>query len=251
MIEKGEKLVLWNHDNATLVKVDGETKKISGLGVIDTDRFVGKRWGTEVKIGRERYRLLQPALKDGPELIDREAQIILPHIGVQMALYCDITSGKRVVEGGAGSGMFSAVLSKMIGPKGELVTYEIREDFIKTARSNLEKLDLDENWKLVKGDVTEDVEERNVDAFVVDIPEPWEALDMADKSIKDGGFFAGYVPSTNQLEKTVKGMRQHDYVDIKSFESLERDMVVGEKGVRPSFEMLGHTGYVAVGRKTP
>ncbi len=251
MIKKGEKLVLWNHDSSTLIKVDGDTKRISGIGVIDTDRFVGKRWGTEVKIGRERYRLLQPALKDGPELIDRKAQIILPRIGIQIALYCDITCGKKIVEGGVGSGMLTAVLSSIIGPEGQLISYELRDDFIKRAKSNLEKLDLYDNWKLVKGDVTEDVEERNVDAFIVDIPEPWKALKMADKSIKDGGFFAGYIPSTNQLEKTVKGMRKHGYVDIKSFESLERDMVVGDKGVRPSFDMLGHTGYVAVGRKTP
>ncbi|MFP4609052.1 MAG: tRNA (adenine-N1)-methyltransferase, partial [Candidatus Aenigmatarchaeota archaeon] len=230
MIEKGEKIVLWSPDWARVIEVDGETKKISSLGVIDTERFVGKEWGAEIDLGRKRYRLLQPALKDGPRLIDRKAQIVLPRMAAQIVLYCDITSGKRVVEGGAGSGMLSAVLAEMVGSEGELVTYELREDSVKTARSNLERLGVDTNWRIVKGDVTEDVEEKGVDAFVVDIPEPWEALDMADKVLKNGGFFAGYIPSTNQLEKTVKGMRQNGYIDIKSFESLERDMVVGEKG---------------------
>ncbi len=250
MIKKGDKVVLWKTDGATLVDVDEETKKIPGIGIIDTRRFVGKDWGTEVELGRDKYRLLQPAIKDAPKLIKREAQIVLPRIAVQIAFYCDITCGKRVVEGGAGSGMMSAVLANMVGPEGELVTYELREDFIRTARTNLEKLGAAENWKLVKGDVTKDVKERTVDAFVVDIPEPWQAVDMAGEALKNGGFFAGYVPSTNQLERTVKKMRKNGFIDIKSFESLERDMVIGDRGVRPSFDTLGHTGYVAVGRKT-
>lgn len=249
MIKKEDKVMLWSQDHASLITVDGETRKLQGIGIINTERFIGEKWGSEIRLGDKTYYLLEPALKDAPDYFDREAQVILPRIGVQLAFYCDIFGDKKVVEGGAGSGMLSAVLAKMLSSEGKLITYEKRDDFIKTARSNLEEINLEAQWNIVKGDITKDVEEKNVDAFVVDIPEPWEAIKMADKALKYGGFFAGYIPSTNQLEKTVKGMRDHDYVDIKSFETLERDMVVGKEGVRPSFDMLGHTGYIAVGRK--
>lgn len=250
-IEKGDRVVLWKGDEAVLLFADGETKKVSRIGVIDTDRFVGKRWGSKINLGRKSYRLLQPSLADAPEILERDAQVILPRIGAQIALYCDIHCGKRVIEGGAGSGMFSALLSKKIGREGELVTYEVREDHLRTAEKNLERLDLPSNWCLKNGDVTKDVKERDVDAFVVDIPEPWKALKMAEKALKDGAYFAAYVPSTDQLGETVRSMRDHGFFRIKSFECLERDMVVGERGVRPSFEMLGHAGYVVVGRKAP
>ncbi len=251
MIEKGDKAVLWKKDDIVLVALDGETKNISDIGIVDTERFIGKKWGSKVSLGRSEYRVLQPALKDAPEFFKREAQMILPRVGVKIAHYCDISSGKKVVEGGAGSGMLSAVIADSVFPTGELVTYELRKDFMKIARSNMEKLGLAEDWEVVHGDVKKDVDERDADAFVVDIPDPWKAVGMADTSLRDGGFFGAYIPSTDQLEKTVKEMKDHGYIDIKSFESLERDMVVKERGVRPSFDMLGHTGYVAVGRKTP
>lgn len=251
MIEKGNKVVLWKKDEVILVEVDGETKDISEIGIVDTGRFIGERWGSKISIGRAEYRLFQPTLKNAPRFFKRKAQIILPRVGVKIALYCDISSGKKVVEGGAGSGMLSAVIADKVFPDGELITYELREDFIEVAKSNLEKLGFEEDWKVVHGDVKEDVDERDVDAFVVDIPDPWEAVDMADKSLKNGGFFGAYVPSTDQLKRVVRKMKDHGYIGIKSFENLERDMVVKERGVRPSFDMLGHTGYVTVGRKTP
>ncbi|MBS3816665.1 MAG: methyltransferase domain-containing protein [Candidatus Thermoplasmatota archaeon] len=251
MIEEGTRVILWKKDDSTLIEVDGETKKISGIGVVDTERFIGKEWGSVVELGREEYRLFRPAIRDAPEFFERDAQVILPRVAVKIALYCDISNGKKVVEGGAGSGMLSTVLLNEVGPEGQVITYELRKDFIKTAEANLERLDLTDRWRAIHGDVTEDVKEEKVDAFVVDIPEAWEAVKMAKETLKNGGFFAAYIPSTNQLKKTVKEMRKHDFTDIKSFESLEREMVVREKGVRPSFDMLGHTGYVAVGRKTP
>ncbi|MFO7792818.1 MAG: tRNA (adenine-N1)-methyltransferase [Candidatus Saliniplasma sp.] len=249
MIKEGEKVILWKKNWMTLVEVNGETKKVSGLGIIDTNRMIGQEWGSLIELGRDEYRLLQPAIKDAEHFLKRDAQIILPRIGIQIAFYCDLFCGDNVIEGGAGSGLLTSVLGKCVGKDGKVITYELREDHIKTARSNIKKLGLEDRCEIVHGDVTEDVEERGADAFIVDIPEPWNAVSMANEVLKGGGFFAGYIPSMNQLEKTVKELRKHNYIDIKSFENLEREMIVKEKGVRPSFDMLGHTGYVIVGRR--
>lgn len=249
MIEKDNVVVLWNEEDMQLCEVDGQTKKISGIGIVDTERFIDAEWGESVELGRNEYRLLKIALDDIPDLIKRKAQIIQPRIGALIAHHCNISCGDRVIEGGAGSGVLSSVLLNKVGPEGKVYTYELREDFLNVARNNLQSLKMDEAWEGKLGDVTTDVEERKVDAFVIDIPEPWTALDMADKCLKNGGYFAGYMPSTNQLEKTVKEMKNHNYIDIKSFESIEREMKVSGKGVRPSFDLLGHAGYVTVGVK--
>ena len=251
MIKKGNIIVLWNEKEMQLCEVDGQTKKISGIGIVDTERFIDVEWGDSVELGRNEYRLLKPSLDDIPDLIKRKAQIIQPRMGALIAHHCNINCGDKVVEGGAGSGVLSSILLNKVGPEGNIYTYEVRDDFLDVARINLHNLKMDSAWEGKLGDVTSDVEEREVDAFVVDIPEPWTALDMADECLKNGSYFAGYMPSTNQLEKTVKEMEKHNYIDIKSFESIEREMEVSDKGVRPSFDLLGHAGYVAVGVKVP
>jgi len=58
-----------------------------------------------------------------------------------------------------------------------------------------------------------------------------------------------YLPNANQLEHLVNAMRDSGLAEVYSFETIQREMVVHEGGVRPSFEMLGHTGYLAFGRK--
>lgn len=249
MIEKGDIVTLWNKNEKHLCHADGETKRIPGIGVLNTEKIIGSEWGEELDLGKKKYYLLQPSMKDIPELIDRGTQIVLPRIGGLISTYCDLTSGKRVVEGGAGSGALTAVLCKMVYPDGEVITYEVKESSIKRAKKNLEKLGLDDVSTIKKGDVTKSVVEKDVDAFILDIPEPWKAVEIGEKILKNGAFFSSYVPTMNQLEKITKELKAQNYIDVKTFENLERDMIVKEGAVRPSYDMLGHTGYVVIARK--
>jgi tRNA (adenine57-N1/adenine58-N1)-methyltransferase len=52
------------------------------------------------------------------------------------------------------------------------------------------------------------------------------------------------------VETTVRALRKRGYVDIEILENIQRAMEVHESGIRPSFEMLGHTGYLTFARKT-
>lgn len=250
MVANGAKLLLWHHKDMFMIDVDGETKKISGLGIVDTERFIGKDHGEKVKLGRQEYVLLQPAVKDLPDIFNRKAQIIIPRVAAQIAHYCDVKCGDKVVEGGSGSGMMASVLARSVGPDGHVSSYDKREDHLRIAKSNLSLIGMNDHITFTHADITEDVKETNVDAFIVDMPEPWEAVSMANQALKGGGFFAAYIPTTNQLEKVYKKMDEEGYIDLKAFESLEREIHVGERGVRPSFDMLGHTGFIVVGRKT-
>ena len=241
--------MLFNDSEKYLVVADGEVKKIPGLGVVDTDKLMGRPWGVEVAFGSRIFLLLQPDLDNTPDIIKRGPQIIRPYMGALIVHRCDISCGDVVVEGGAGSGMMSTVLCRAVGTEGRVHTYEIREDHLRLARSNIELLGFHENWNPVLGDVCKDVEERDADAFVVDIPEPWLALDMVLATLKNGGHFAAYIPSMNQMERVHVEMQKAGFADVRAFENIQREMVVSEGTTRPSFEMLGHAGYVVVGRK--
>jgi len=47
----------------------------------------------------------------------------------------------------------------------------------------------------------------------------------------------------------VEAMQKCGFGRTKTFETLQRELVVKDTGTRPSHEMLGHTGYTTVARK--
>jgi tRNA (adenine57-N1/adenine58-N1)-methyltransferase len=47
----------------------------------------------------------------------------------------------------------------------------------------------------------------------------------------------------------VNRMRSMNYHGVRTIELMERELDVHPGGVRPSFKMLGHTGYLTFGRK--
>jgi tRNA (adenine57-N1/adenine58-N1)-methyltransferase len=58
-----------------------------------------------------------------------------------------------------------------------------------------------------------------------------------------------YTPTYNQLERTVRTMREIGLDEVQALEVIERALHVGEGGTRPSFDMLGHTGFLSAGRR--
>ncbi len=242
--------MLYSPGRVEMVLVSGDTKKIPGLGVINTDRFTEKSYGDKIKLGRNSYCILKPSLRHAPEGIKRGPQIVQPFMCELIAHMADISCGDAVVEGGAGTGMLSAALLRRVGENGRLYTYELRDEFLNLAESNITSLGLRGSWRPKVGDITKDVEEGNINAFIVDIPDPWEAIDMAVEALTGGGAFVAYVPTMNQLECVYNGLEEHVFTDINCREILDREMVVTQGGVRPSFQGLGHHGYAVRGTKS-
>ena len=98
-------------------------------------------------------------------------------------------------------------------------------------------------------DVTIGLDEKELDAVILDIPNPWETIENVWKVLKVGGYFCAYSPLISQVEKTVKELRKHGFIEIKTFENIQREIIVSSRGTRPSFDMLGHTGYLTFARK--
>ena len=183
--------------------------------------------------------------------LKRKAQIILPKDAAQIVIQCDITPGKTVLESGIGSGSLTTVLASMIQPDGMVFSYEIRDDFISHAQKNLEQSQLLDFVTIKEKDVTKGIDETNLHAIILDIPNPWDAVSHAWNALEVGGTLCTYSPLVSQMEQTIKTMQQKSFVDIRSFETLQREMIVKEQGSRPSFDMLGHTGYLTFARKVP
>lgn len=249
-INENELVVLLDKKgNKIVLRVVSGAGKVRGLGVYDSSELVGKRVGGKITIAKREFVLLRPTMADMLSSMERKAQIILPKDGMVILHHCDIKSGDTVVEGGAGSGALTMLLARTVAPKGRIITYDVREDFLRIAKGNVSRVGLGDHVIFKKEDVTENISETEVDAVILDIPNPWDAVENAFDCLKPGGHIGSYSPTVNQVESTVRKMREHGLSHIRTIETLQRDMVVGERGTRPGFDMLGHTGYVTVGRK--
>jgi tRNA (adenine57-N1/adenine58-N1)-methyltransferase len=182
-------------------------------------------------------------------MIERRAQVIIPKDSFVIPLHLDLGCGSKVIEGGLGSGALTLVLLKAVAPEGKVYSYETREDFALLAKRNISLSDDVPCWELRLADICTAKLESGVDAVMLDIPNPWDAVDNAVSALRPGGHLGCYVPNANQLESAVKKMRAAGLSEVVAFETIQREMVVHEGGVRPSFDMLGHTGYLAFGRK--
>lgn len=232
-----------------VVKAAKRMLEVGGLGVIDGTALCAAGLGDKMRIGGREFLILKPSTKDLLGIIERRAQIMIPKDSFLVPMHLDLSDGSRVIEGGVGSGALTLVLLKAVSPSGKVYSYESRQDYADIARRNVGLSENENIWQLKVDDICTAKLEENVDAVVLDIPNPWDAVENATRALKAGGYFCCYVPNMNQLESAVRKMRDVGLSEIVAFETLQREMVVHDGGVRPSFDMLGHTGYLALGRK--
>jgi tRNA (adenine57-N1/adenine58-N1)-methyltransferase len=249
-VKKNQIVVLIDNSNRRFfVNTGGKTDKIKGIGVFDPAVLVSKRIGSKIEIGSKSFFIFQPSLSDKLLGLKRKAQIILPKDISHIVLNCSIESGHTVLEAGIGSGSLTIALATAVAPNGKVFSYDNREDFIKHATENLKQANLNKLVTTRNKDITKGIDEKNLDAVILDIPNPWDAVGHAWNSLKNGGYLCCYSPLISQVEKTVQEIKKYGFIEIKTFENIQREMVVSDRGTRPSFNMLGHTGYLTFARK--
>lgn len=249
-VKKGERVVLIDSKlQKFLVDTKNTTDKIKGIGVLDPGTLVGKEYGKQIEIGNKQFWVLPPSLQDKLQGIKRRAQIILPRDAAHIIMNCSIEPGQTVFEAGIGSGSLTIALASAVGPKGKVISYDIREEFVDHALKNIQRAGLESIVTTKIKDVTEGIKEKELDVVILDIPNPWDAVEHAWNSLKVGGYFCSYSPLISQVEKTVKELEKYSFIETKTMENIQREMIVSSHGTRPSFNMLGHTGYLTFARK--
>jgi len=249
-VHKDDVIVLIDTDyRKYIVDIRGKTDKIKGVGVLNPSILIGKEYGKKLEIGNKQFWVLPPSLLDKLQSIHRRAQIILPRDAGHILINCSIESGHHVLEAGIGSGSLTIALANAVAPSGKVISYDIRPDFIEHALKNIRKTGLEQYVTTKLEDVTKEIVEKELDAIILDIPNPWDAVKNGWNSLKIGGYFCSYSPLVSQVEKTVKQLKKHSFIEIKTFENIQREMIVSSRGTRPNFNMLGHTGYLIFARK--
>lgn len=248
--EEGE-LIFLEEDGGRrhFLKVAFGMLKIQSLGTIDGSRLRGMDDGSVMTVAGRRLTAFRPGTMDLMGSLERGAQIVTPKDAASIVMNTDIRPGCRVLEVGAGSGGLTTALLMAVGPEGRVHTVEFVEENAKRAERNIRRAGLDGNWECQIGDARTAAVDFPADALVMDMPDPQNALDNLLPNLRPGGRVCAYVPNMNQMEAIVLALRERGFSSVIALENIQREMEVHPGGVRPSFDMLGHTAYLVFGRK--
>lgn len=224
-------------------------------GIIEFDDIIGKKYGSVVfskpfKTQGYKFYVLKPIPSDYILYMTRKTQIIYPEDAGLILLYTGIGPGSIVIEAGCGSGALTSILGNFIRPDGHVYSYDIREKSIKRAKKNVSRANLDKFVSIQFGDIiNDDFPISDVDAIVLDMATPWNAIEKAVSYLKLSGTLVSFSPTIEQVKKTVSKMKENKMVEINTYELIKRKIQVKENATRPEVRMIGHTGYLTFGRK--
>lgn len=219
-------------------------------GYLKLDELIGKEYGEPIKSSLGIYfTTLKPALTDYIMKSSRNTQIIYPKDAALIVMFSGIGPGSRVVESGTGTGSLTTALAHYVGATGKVYTYELRSEFQKNAAKNLQRSKLIDYVEMKSGDVTLGIEERDVDAVILDLAVPWLVVPHAYEALKPSGIIVSFSPTIDQVVKTTEALRENGFVFIETVECLMRALQVERGKTRPQTLMIGHTGYITHARK--
>lgn len=237
-------------DPAILVRLAPGPTRLGDDGVIDLTAQIGTPLGGAISWLGKTYRLVRPSLSDLFGGVRRGAQIVTPKDATHLLYLAGVAPGSRVAEAGSGSGALTIALAHVVGPHGHVTSFDRRKDFLDAARANVVRCGLADRVSFRERDVGRDgIDETGLASVLLDLAEPWSVVGHAYDALAVGGYVGTYTPTYNQLERTVQELRTRGFDDVRALELLERGLHVGDGGTRPSFEMLGHTGFLATGRR--
>ncbi|MEU8897532.1 tRNA (adenine-N1)-methyltransferase [Nocardia sp. NPDC048505] len=221
-------------------------------GGIKHDKLIGADEGSVVtSTNGTPYLALRPLLVDYVLSMPRGAAVIYPKDAAQIVHEGDMFPGARVLEAGAGSGALTCSLLRAVGPQGEVISYEIRDDHAEHAVRNVETFfgERPANWSLTVADVA-NYDGAPVDRVVLDMLAPWDALPAVSKALVPGGVLIVYVATVTQLSKVVEALREQEcWTEPRSWESMVRGWHVVGLAVRPEHRMQGHTAFLVSARR--
>jgi len=196
------------------------------------------------------YRFFYPTYSDYVMNIKRRAQIIYPKDSAAMLMWGDIRGGQRVLESGIGQGAMSIALLQAMGGKGELVSYELREEFAVDAAGFIKEFYGEaDNHKIEIRNVYEGMD-GVFDRIILDLPEPWHVIAHCDTGLRNGGIVVAYVPTILQAISFVEKLKESQiFEEIETLEFTKRPWKIDGRSVRPEMWTYNHSEFIIKARK--
>lgn len=213
------------------------------MGIIKESNLKKAKSTIKTHLGKE-FKVLEPNFLDAIRRIKRGPQIITKKDIGFIITETGITKYSFVLDAGTGSGYLAFFLSQYAK---KVISYEKREDFYRIAVENQKFMGI-KNLKIKNKDIYQGIEEKNLDVIILDLPEPFRAVEHCYKALKQGGYLLAYLPTIPQVIDFINTAKKR-FTVIKVAELLERTWTVESQVVRPETQMLGHTAFLCLVRK--
>ena len=222
-------------------------------GAVAHDELIGRDEGVVVttQMGA-RLLAMRPTFAEQVTGRRRQAQPIYPKDLGAILVAADLHPGARVLEAGTGTGALTLAAWRAVGPGGLVVSYELREEFLELARKAIVDTlgSVPPNVVLRQGDVYAGVEERDMDRFLLDLAEPWQAAGTAKAALRPGGIVFAHCPNVSQVQRFFDCLRElRGFGLLEVFEVMQRGWTVRGRSLRPSHRMVAHTGFLCFARR--
>jgi tRNA (adenine57-N1/adenine58-N1)-methyltransferase len=218
-------------------------------GVLSHDTLIGREEGSTVRSSQgARYLAVRPTLGEVVLEMPRGAQVIYPKDLGPILMLADVFPGARVLEAGLGSGALSMALLRT---GAEVTGYEVRPEFAERALANVAAFLGEEplsRYHVEVRDVYEGTGERGLDRVLLDLPEPWRAVEHAAGALRPGGIIVSYLPTVPQVMQLREALPPAGFVLAETVEVLQRPWHVDGLSVRPEHRMVAHTGFITAAR---
>jgi tRNA (adenine57-N1/adenine58-N1)-methyltransferase len=233
------------HGDREYLREPGEELQ-TDLGVLDVPADVRPGDTLETHLGDEFQvrRLRGPDLfnhlkRTGAPMVPRDVGRIVGEVGVE--------AQDRVLDAGTGTGVLAAYLGR-IG--ADVLTFERDPEFADVARENMETADVADRVDVRTGDVTETVGGLDrFDVITLDTEDAPAVVERAPDLLVRGGFLVVYSPFVEDTRDVAMTARAAGLANVRTIETIDREMDFDERGSRPSTSPVGHTGYLTIARR--
>ncbi|NXW64713.1 TR61B protein, partial [Eurystomus gularis] len=256
--------------NATLkllCRLEAGAVLTSPGGVLPHRHIIGQLPGQVLRASAgARLLLRRPSLDEYVLLMPRGPTIAYPKDVSALLMMMDIHPGDTVLETGSGSGALSLFLSRAVGPKGRVLSYEIRDDHHNLAKKNYGhwraawNIGHTEEWPdnvdFILKDISTaaaDMKSVTLDAIVLDMLDPQSALPIVHPSLKQGGVCAVYLANITQVIGLLDRIRARKlpFLCERIIEVTHRNWLVLPVPyiARPSYWQEAHSAFLTKLRK--
>lgn len=230
--------------------IDQTSEFQSDLGIIPKEDIAKAEVGqTLITHLDKEFKVIKSNVNDFIDLMDRRCSILIQKDIGNVIAKTGLGSGNRVVDAGTGAGAIALNFGNVVGEKGHIYSYEIREDFAEVAKKNIESFGLDKIVEVKNKDIKEGIDEEKIDLVFLDLTKPYEIFEDVYECLNLGGYLAVYAPYIDQIETSYRVAKKLGFDNLAIIETLEREMEVRSQGTRPKTRMVGHSGYLMFGRK--
>lgn len=241
LIKNGDLVLILTPTKKYIRKININTTYQYPGGYFTGKNVINKPYGYTIN----NATILHPSLEDiilyG---ITRQTQVVYPKDIGYIILKLGISSGKKVLEFGTGSGAFATILSILLYPDGKLFSLEKEKRFYKIAKKNISTFGKPEVVEL-KNIAFEDhtFSYSFFDAAFVDVKDPIPYIKELHYVLKPGAPIGFLLPTVNQVIDLVRTLSPY-FSQPEVTEILIRKYKPNPERLRPEDIMPAHTAYL-------